>query len=151
MQFHKSKDISSLKWGPQYWFVLHCMAYNYPENPNSITKRKYYDFVQNIPLFLPDQGMGDKFCVLLDKYPVSPYLDNRESFIRWMHFIHNKINVTLGKEQISLYTSLDKYHDSIAKDIITKKIIINISNQSKRQLLIALFIFLCLCFIFVWL
>jgi hypothetical protein len=126
------------------------MAYNYPENPNSITKRKYYDFVQNIPLFLPDQGMGDKFSVLLDKYPVTPYLCNRESFIRWMHFIHNKINVTLGKEEISLYTSLDIYHELVAKDIITKKIAFNINNQSKRQILIALFIFICLCFIFVW-
>ena len=149
MQF-KTKDISSSKWGPQYWFVLHCTAYNYPENPNVITKRKYYDFIQNIPLFLPDEDMGDKFSVLLDKYPVSPYLDNRESFIRWVHFIHNKVNVILGKEEISLYASLDKYHEQVAKDIITKQMFSDIDYNVKRQLLIAFIVFICLCFIFVW-
>ena len=26
----------------------------------------------------------------LDQYPVTPYLDSRESFIKWMYFIHNQ-------------------------------------------------------------
>ena len=31
-------EISSLVWGPKYWFVLHSVAYNYPEHPNDVTK-----------------------------------------------------------------------------------------------------------------
>jgi hypothetical protein len=140
----------SIEWGPHYWFVLHSVAYNYPTNPNSITKRKYYDFIQNIPLFLPDQEMGDKFSVMLDKYPVSPYLDNKDSFIRWVHFIHNKINVTLGKKEISLYESLDKYHEKNPLEPIIKNMNINITTEAKRQLLISLFIFILLCFIYMY-
>jgi hypothetical protein len=139
----------SLEWGPHYWYVLHSIAYNYPTNPNAITKRKYYDFIQNIPLFLPDQEMGDKFSVMLDKYPVSPYLGNKDSFIRWVHFVHNKINVTLGKKEISLYESLDDYHEK-TKHIIIKNIDIDITNETKRQLLLSLFIFIFLCFIFIY-
>ena len=48
---------------------------------------------------------------MLDKYPVSPYLDNRDSFVRWVHFIHNKFNVLLGKEEISLPKALEKYRN----------------------------------------
>jgi hypothetical protein len=87
-------------WGPHFWFVLHTIAHSYPKYPNSITKRKYYDFIQNLPLFLPDDEMGEKFEKILDKYPVTPYLDNRDSFVRWTYFIHNKINHLLGKEEI---------------------------------------------------
>jgi hypothetical protein len=96
-------------WGPHYWFFIHTVAESYPMTPNSVTKRKYYDFIQNLPLFIPVPEMGDKFSELLDKYPVTPYLDNRDSFVRWTHFIHNKYNFMLGKEEISLPLALEKY------------------------------------------
>ena len=65
-------------WGPHYWFVLFSMAVTYPDRPNDVTIKKYYDFIQNLPLFLPNHQMGNAFSELLDKYPVSPYLDNRD-------------------------------------------------------------------------
>ena len=97
-------------WGPHYWFFLHTIAHAYPENPNSVTKRKYYDLIQNMPLFIPVPEIGDKFSKMLDKYPVSPYLDHRDSIIRWVHFIHNKMNHELGKEEVSLFQSMDLYN-----------------------------------------
>ena len=98
-------------WGPHYWFFLHTVAESYPRTPNDITKKKYYDFIQNLPLFIPIEEMGNKFSEMLDKYPVSPYLDNRDSFVRWVHFIHNKFNVLLGKPEISLPKALEKYRN----------------------------------------
>jgi hypothetical protein len=109
-------------WGPHYWFVIHSMAYYYPEYPTNVTKRKYYEFIQNLPLFLPDEKIGNEFSAMLEKYPVSPFLDNRESFLRWTHFIHNKINVKLGKEEISIYKALDEfYYNFLPKPVIEQK------------------------------
>jgi len=108
----KSRKMDKLNanvWGKHYWFFLHTVAYNYPEFPNSVIKRKYYDLISNFPLFIPDEEMGDRFASLLDKYPVTPYLDSRESFIRWCWFIHNKINRILGKDEIELYESINRY------------------------------------------
>jgi len=96
-------------WGPHYWFFLHTVAESYPMTPNDVTKRKYYDLITNMPLFIPDSDIGDKFSRMIDRYPVTPYLDNRDSFVRWVHFMHNKINVQLGKEELSLPMALDKY------------------------------------------
>jgi hypothetical protein len=96
-------------WGPHYWFFLHTVAETYPESPNEVTKRKYYDLIQNMPLFIPIAEMGNRFSSFLDKYPVTPYLDNRDSFIRWVVFIHNKFNNVTGKEEMSLPMALDKY------------------------------------------
>jgi hypothetical protein len=84
---------------------------SYPIHPNAVTKKKYYDFVQNIPLFIPVESMAGEFSKLLDQYPVQPYLDNKESFIRWMWFIHNKINKKLEKPQISLNDFYVKYYE----------------------------------------
>lgn len=98
-------------WGCHFWFVLHTIAYTYPLSVTSITKKKYYDFIQNIPLFLPNEDIGDKFSELLNTYPVTPYLDCRESFMRWMNFIHNKINISLGKPKVPFQDSIEEYRN----------------------------------------
>jgi hypothetical protein len=98
-------------WGPHYWFFIHTVAMTYPIRPNAVTKKKYYEFIQNLPLFIPVESMSGEFSKLIDKYPVTPYLDNRESLIRWTHFIHNKINQKLEKPQVSLSEFYVKYYE----------------------------------------
>lgn len=108
-------------WGPHYWFVLMTIALCYPLNPNDVTKKKYYDLIHNIPLLLPVEKLGNNFSNLIDQYPVTPYLDSRDSFIKWVHFIHNKVNQSLDKPEIDFYTALDKYYFHYKpKEIINK-------------------------------
>lgn len=98
-------------WGPHFWFFLHTIAISYPKRPNDVTKKKYYEFIMNLPLFLPVEKIGNDFSKLLDEYPVSSYLDSKDSLVRWMHFIHNKINEKLEKPTISLNEFYTKYYD----------------------------------------
>ena len=99
-------------WGPHYWFVLYTIALSYPLHINDCTKKKYYDFITNLPLLLPDSDIGGVFSKFLDAYPVTPYLDSRESFSKWVHFIHNKINVYLGKPELTYYEALNNYYEN---------------------------------------
>jgi len=133
-------------WGPHYWFFLHTIAHSYPTSPNEVTKRKYYDTIQNMPLFIPVADIGDRFSQLLDKYPVSPYLGSRESFVRWVHFIHNKINVMLGKDEMSLLESVDAYFAQYrAKPIIFSEV-----TGIKKHYLYAAIILICLVLIYLY-
>ena len=105
-------------WGSHYWFFLHTIAMTYPHYPSTVTKKKYYEFIQNLPLFIPVEEISSEFSMLIDKYPITPYLDNRDSFVRWMHFIHNKINEKLEKPTISLNDFFVKYYNEYkSKDI----------------------------------
>ena len=97
-------------WGPHYWFFLLTVALCYPINPNTVTKKKYYEFILNFPLFIPDKKMANDFEQLIDEYPVTPYLDSRESFVKWVHFIHNQINKKLKKSIISYDDALNQYY-----------------------------------------
>jgi hypothetical protein len=133
-------------WGPHYWFFLHTVAQSYPLSPNQVTKRKYYDLIQNFPLFIPDEEIGNKFSRLLDKYPVTPYLDSRDSFIRWTHFIHNKINALLGKREISLPLALDKYRAQYKP----KTVRVTESIKIRKHLLYSAFIISCFLLIYIY-
>lgn len=99
-------------WGPHYWFVLHTIAFNYPMNATSIQKKVYHRFIHNLHEFLPNRTIGGIFQKLLAEHSVTPYLDSRKDFIKWMHFIHNKINERLEKPKMTLE---DHYRDMAYK------------------------------------
>ena len=98
-------------WGPHYWFFLHTVAMTYPHHPNAVTKKKYYEFIQNLPLFIPVEEISKELEKFIDLYPITPYLDNRDSFVRWVHFAHNKINEKLEKPQITLNDFFVQYYN----------------------------------------
>ena len=52
---------------------------------------------------------------------MTPYLDSRESFTKWLHFIHNKINIYLGKPELSYYESMNKYYENYKLKTLKKE------------------------------
>ena len=131
-------------WGPHYWFFLHTVSESYPIHPTSVTKKKYYDLIINFPLFIPNQEIGNKFSQMLDKYPVSPYLDSRDSFVRWVHFIHNRMNTKLGKEQMSMELALEKYRNQYKP----KKVLLHETIMTRKHIIHFVFIIILLFIIY---
>ena len=94
-----------------------------------MTMKKYYELIHNIAIFIPNREMGNNWLRLLDKYPVTPYLKNRLSLIKWLHFIHNKINKQLNKPTVDFNESLELYYEHYKpKELIQKE-----SNEMKRK------------------
>jgi len=123
-------------WGPHFWFFINTLALNYPNNPNDVTVKKYYEFVQNLPLFIPVEEIANDFDKLLQLYPVSSYLDSKKSFVKWVHFIHNKINEKLEKPKISLNDFYSKYYENYKKkDVCFKEF-----EKWKMQILYSIFV-----------
>jgi len=132
--------LSPTVWGPHYWFFIHTIAMCYPHRPNAVTKKKYYEFVQNIPLFLPVQEIATYFGELLDQYPVSPYLDSRDAFIRWTHFIHNKINQRLEKPVISLSQFYESYYEQYKPNDVKLRDYYKLRGRVVYVILVSLFV-----------
>ena len=66
-------------------YVMDDIKFFNPKKPNEFAIKKYYEFINNLPIFLPVDPMGKTFLALLDKYPVKPYLDSRKAFMKWNH------------------------------------------------------------------
>lgn len=105
------KKYDSKVWGPHYWFFLHTIAMSYPAKANDVIKKKYYELIQNMQLFIPNEKEGNEFRKLVDMYPIAPYLDTREAFVRWTHYIHNKMNEKLEKPKITLEEFYRQYYE----------------------------------------
>ena len=110
----KIKNMKSLDpdiWFPPFWFFLRNVAHTYPDYPNEVTKRKYYDFIQNLPLFIPHKEWSNHFSHLLDSFVVTPYLANRDSFFFWIHFIQNRVARILEKDEKTSTEYMQEYLD----------------------------------------
>lgn len=135
---------SGIKIEPAIWmshlqFILQTISIMYPLHPNDCTKKKYYDTIHNLPLFFPHEPMGNHFSKLLDEYPMSPYLGSRESFMKWVHFINNKINIKLGWEQDNFYDSLEKYYNKYKPTELLNK---ELYQKRKQYITIGTLVFL---------
>jgi hypothetical protein len=129
--------MDSTIWGPHYWFVLHTIAFNYPIHPTSITKKIHHRLIYNLHEFMPNRTIATTFEKILKKYPVTPYLDTRADFIKWMHFIHNKINERIDKPIISL----SDHYDEFKQHYETKQTKLQRIWNEKRKILFTLIIF----------
>ena len=89
--------------------------------------------------------MQHRLVIYWKTYPVSPYLDSKDSLVRWAHFIHNKINKKLEKDQISIgkfYTEYYKQYETITEQQITQ-------IKTKKHIVYALLIVFLLGVIFI--
>jgi hypothetical protein len=129
-------------WGPHYWFMLHTMAFHYPKHPTSIQKKIYYRFVHHLHEFIPNPSIASQFQKIIKENPVTPYLDERADFIKWMHHIHNIINRRLDKDEITL----SEHYEEFSKNFESSMTKLQRFNKEKWKLFFLLF---C-CMIGIW-
>jgi hypothetical protein len=135
-----NKELNPTVFLPYIWFFLYSVAHCYPDHPNNVTKRKYYDFIQNLPLFVPNSSIQKRFISILDTFPVTPYLDNKDSFTYWVHFIENKLNHELGLPEMTYLQHLDYYYNHYSYEPVS------ISKKWKVQKKYIVWFILAICF-----
>ncbi len=102
--------MNPLVWGPPLWFVMHTVSLNYPIRPNYAQRRTHYDFFYNIRNILPCEICRQHYRTLLKRFPIEPFLDNRDTLVSWVVLMHNQVNVQLGKPTMSREMAMQKYH-----------------------------------------
>ena len=130
-------------WYPPFWHFLRSVAHTYPDYPNEVTKRKYYDFIQNLPLFLPNTESSLEFSRILEGFPISPYLANRDSFFFWIHFVQNRVDRKLGNAEKTNLEHMEEYYQLYKP----QEIILSTKFGIHKKYIILGFTIMCMFFI----
>jgi hypothetical protein len=86
--------------GRASWKVLHAVSLGYPSHPTTEEQNAARQFLNSFSVLFPCEKCRLHFTTLLRMYP--PDVDCRSSFVKWMSFFHNQVNVMLGK---NVYTT----------------------------------------------
>lgn len=96
-------------WGPHLWYIMHIISFEYPLQPSEYDKRIYHDFYTSLKDVIPCQDCKKHYREFITRYPISPHLDSRASLIKWVIQVHNFVNKSLGKAELSVAQVLNIY------------------------------------------
>ena len=123
-------------WGNHEWLFLHTITLHYPDNPTEFDKEKYKKFFESLSHVIPCDICKSHYKQNIKKYPIQ--LESKETLTRWLHKIHNIVNVKNGIEEFSYDEFIKKFSDMY-------------SNNSKTKILIPiLIIILCLVLFYIY-
>ena len=94
-------------WGSHAWLFLHTITLNYPDKPTKYDKDNYKDFFESLGHVIPCEVCKSHYKQNIKKYPIQ--LDSKESLTRWLHMIHNIVNVKTGKDEYPYGDFIQKY------------------------------------------
>lgn len=96
-------------WGPHFWFILHLISFNYPDNPSTPDKDNYKRFYESVGDILPCSLCKRHYKNYISQFPISIHLDSRIDLITWVVQVHNFVNQSLNKPIYTVQTVLDIY------------------------------------------
>lgn len=96
-------------WGSPFWFILHTITLNYPDNPTYTEKRHHFDFFNSLQYILPCDVCRDHYRDNFKQNPINSYLDNKKSLIEWGVIMHNSVNKMTGKPPLTSEDVVKKY------------------------------------------
>lgn len=96
-------------WARHYWFAALTMCLSYPRNPTEHIRRQFYDLHQNLFLFIPENEDIRPYYSYIEKYPITPYLDSRDSLLQWLFFVRRQIDESVGNKYMGVDYLMAEY------------------------------------------
>jgi hypothetical protein len=96
-------------WGPHAWVFLHTITLNFPENPTPEQKKYYKDFFESLIHIIPCDKCRYNYMRKIKEHPVK--VETRMDLVQWLLNIHNDVNKSNGKEELTLPNFIKKYRD----------------------------------------
>ena len=134
------QSIKPIIWGPHGWEFMHYVSFGYPDNPSNKDKNDYKTFYYSLQNILPCEKCSENYKLNLIHDPIDNHLDSRDSLIKWVIDIHNKVNKETGEkvlnyeEAISLYSNEESsFIENCVKLTIVLLIILIIYLFSKSK------------------
>jgi len=110
-----TNSIKPAIWGPHGWKFLHYVSMGYPVNPSYEDKLNYKNFYHSLQHVLPCEKCAQNYKQNLVKLPIDNHLENRDSLVKWVIDIHNKVNNELGKDKVEYEEALSLYTNEESK------------------------------------
>ena len=104
-------------WGPKYWFTLHTMSFEFPENPTKKDRKTYHSIFISLQDVLPCSICRKNYKKNLIEHPIENHLYSRKAIVYWVIDIHNKVNMETGKRNYSYDEVIDMYSKLLNRKI----------------------------------
>lgn len=99
-------------WGPVFWWVMHCVAANFPPNPTEEQRQDATTWMHKLAPMLPCGTCGTHLRQHLDKNDIYPSTASRELFERYIYNLHEEVNGRNRKAKKHTFEEVQKAFQS---------------------------------------
>lgn len=123
-------------WGPAGWVFLHSIVQNYPWKPTMSKKKEYFQFLKGIGAVLPCRYCRESYQRFIKEPGTTSVpstrlslsvLKDRESLVKWLYLVHNKVNEKLGIKKVptlnQVWNQYEGYRSKCLKSPEKKEIV----------------------------
>lgn len=103
-------------WGPGAWKFIHSSALYYPQQPSKDQKRSMRDFLTSLQDVLPCSKCRSHYRENLDPVKLDTALGSRDTLFVWTVDMHNKVNLSNQKRQLTIQEALDEMAKTYAPE-----------------------------------
>lgn len=96
-------------WGRAWWQVLFSLGLGYSLEPNIDQQFAYYRFLMLLSDVLPCESCKINYVQHFKNVPLNFYLYSRKALLEWILMLHNEVNKTQGKPELTLDQAIMKY------------------------------------------
>ena len=109
-------------WGPSLWHSLHTISFNYPTNPTTEQKKKYYKLFMLLKDVLPCKYCRENYKKNIKTVPLTmKTMKNRKTLSTWLYKLHEEINCMLGKKSNLTYDDVRNRYEMFRSRCLDKK------------------------------
>ena len=103
------KSIGPNIWGPHGWKFMHYVSLGYPQQPTENDKRNYKDFYTSLQYVVPCATCQGNYKKNLSELPIDNALQSRDSLVKWVIDVHNKVNKETNKRELRYDEAIQLY------------------------------------------
>jgi hypothetical protein len=110
-------------WGPQLWFVLHCISLNFPLHPTPTDRARYRHWFEGLEFVLPCGACRSNFAQNLRDLGYDPVVDfdSRLALAFLVYRLHNQVRLSQHKiVTMTFWECLCMYERFRARDCTEK-------------------------------
>lgn len=95
-------------WGPHFWYMLRCVANNYPLSPSPEDAVHVKNFFNELQYLLPCEICKYTYRQHINKNPIDKKLGSRADLIDWVEIIFEETKKVIGDKRVKI---LDIYEE----------------------------------------
>jgi hypothetical protein len=88
-------------WGPIFWTTMHIVSLGYSQSPTKEEQEAAIAFYRSLSEMIPCPICKVHYRQHLKTAPIESAVNNRDELVFWVFSLHNKVNVQLGKPEIT--------------------------------------------------
>jgi len=105
-------------WGPYFWTTMHIVSLGVSKQPTAEEQEGIRSFYESLQVVIPCPICREHYKEALKSIPIQT--SSRDAVVEWVYDIHNVVNTTLGKPQLSWDGFIKSMRDLPKKGVVVK-------------------------------